>query len=53
MMIAHKYSSYTINGFNFHTQSYDEGRSIQNSSKLGTPIQQAVRALLVRAINWY
>jgi len=31
MMIAHKYSSYTINGFNFHTQSYDEGRSIQNS----------------------
>ena len=31
MMIAHKYSSYTINGFNFHTQSYDEGGSIQNS----------------------
>jgi len=31
MMIAHKYSCYTINGFNFHTQSYDEGRSIQNS----------------------
>ena len=31
MMIAHKYSSYTINGFNFHTQSYDEGRSIQNN----------------------
>ena len=31
MMIAHKYSSYTINGFNFHIQSYDEGRSIQNS----------------------
>ena len=31
MMIAHKYSSYTINGFNFHTQSYDERRSIQNS----------------------
>ena len=30
-MIAHKYSSYTINGFNFHTQSYDERRSIQNS----------------------
>jgi hypothetical protein len=31
MTIAHKYTSYTINGFNFHTESYDEGRSIQNS----------------------
>ena len=31
MMSAHKYSSYTINGFNFHTESYDEGRSVQNS----------------------
>ena len=24
MMVAHKYNSYTINGFNFHTHSYDE-----------------------------
>jgi len=31
MMFAHKYSSYNINGFNFHTLSYDEGRPIQNS----------------------
>ena len=31
MMIARKYSSYTINGFDFHTKSYDDGRSIQNS----------------------
>jgi hypothetical protein len=31
MMVARQYSSYTINGFNFHTKSYDEGRSIQNS----------------------
>ena len=31
MMVAHKYNSYTINGFNFHTHSYDEGRAIQNS----------------------
>ena len=31
MMSAHKYSSYTINGFNFYTESYDEGRSVQNS----------------------
>lgn len=31
MMIAHKYSSYSINGFNFHTKSYDEGRSVQSS----------------------
>ena len=26
MIVAQKYSSYTINGFNFHTKSYDEGR---------------------------
>jgi hypothetical protein len=32
MTIAYKYSSYNINGLNFHTQSYDQGRSIQNSS---------------------
>jgi hypothetical protein len=31
MTIANKYSSYNINGFNFHTQSYDQGKSIQNS----------------------
>ena len=31
MIVAQKYSSYTINGFNFHTKSYDEGRCIQNS----------------------
>ena len=24
MIVAHKYSSYTINGFSFHTESYDE-----------------------------
>jgi hypothetical protein len=31
MMLAHKYNIYTINGFNFHTQSYDEHRSVQSS----------------------
>jgi hypothetical protein len=31
MMTAHKYSSFNINGFNFHTRSYDEGRVVQNS----------------------
>ena len=31
MMIAHKYNSYSINGFNFRTQSYDENRSVQSS----------------------
>ena len=31
MMIAHQYNSYSINGFNFHTQSYDENRSVQSS----------------------
>jgi len=30
-MSARKYISYSINGFNFHTKSYDEGRPIQNS----------------------
>jgi len=31
IMSAQKYSSYTINGFDFHTESYDVGRSVQNS----------------------
>ena len=31
MMAARKYSSYRINGFDFHTYSYDVGRSVQNS----------------------
>ena len=31
MMAAQKYSSYRINGFDFHTYSYDVGRSVQNS----------------------
>ena len=31
MMIARKYSSYTMNGFDFHTESYDVGRCVQNS----------------------
>jgi hypothetical protein len=30
-MIATMYNSYTINGFNFHTYSSDEGRPYQNS----------------------
>lgn len=30
-MTAQKYSSYRINGFDFHTESYDMGRSVQNS----------------------
>jgi hypothetical protein len=30
-MVALKYSSYAINGIDFHTQSYDEGRPIQSS----------------------
>jgi hypothetical protein len=30
-MMAHKYSSFNINRFNFHTRSYDEGRVVQNS----------------------
>lgn len=31
IMVAQKYSSYTINGFNFHTHSYDQGRPVQSS----------------------
>ena len=31
MMLARKYSSYSINGFDFHTEQYDESRSVQNS----------------------
>ena len=31
MMIAHQYNNYSINGFNFRTQSYDENRSVQSS----------------------
>jgi hypothetical protein len=31
LMVAQKYSSYTINGLNFQTKSYDEGRVVQNS----------------------
>jgi hypothetical protein len=31
MMIANQYNSYTINGLNFHTHSYDENRSVQSS----------------------
>jgi hypothetical protein len=30
-MIATMYSRYTINGFNFHTYSYDEDRPVQSS----------------------
>ena len=30
-MVAHSYDSYTINGINFHTHSYDVGRSVQCS----------------------
>jgi hypothetical protein len=30
-MVVLKYSSYKINGIDFHTQSYDEGRPIQGS----------------------
>lgn len=30
-MVATKYNSYSINGYNFHTKSYDEGRSVQSS----------------------
>lgn len=28
-MVAMKYSSYTINGVDFHTQAYDEGRPFE------------------------
>jgi hypothetical protein len=31
MLIAQQYNSYTINGVNFHTQSYDENRPVQSS----------------------
>ncbi len=31
IMSAQKYCSYRINGFDFHTMSYDVGRSVQNS----------------------
>lgn len=31
ILVAQKYSSYTINGYNFHTNSYDEGRPVQCS----------------------
>jgi hypothetical protein len=30
-MVAHSYDSYSINGINFHTHSYDVGRSVQCS----------------------
>lgn len=30
-MVAQKYNSYTINGFNFHTHSYDKGRPVECS----------------------
>ena len=30
-MVAVKYSSYNINGIDYHTQSYDEGRPVQSS----------------------
>lgn len=30
-MVAMKYSSYTINGVDFHTQAYDEGWPFQSS----------------------
>jgi len=30
-MIATTYNSYAINGFKFHTFSYDEGRPVQGS----------------------
>lgn len=31
-MVATKYNSHSINGYNFHTKSYDEGRSVIQSS---------------------
>ena len=31
MLNVCKYSSYSINGFCFHTEPYDKGRPIQNS----------------------
>jgi hypothetical protein len=31
MMIAHQHNIYSINGFNFCAQSYDENRSVQSS----------------------
>ena len=31
MMIARKYSSYTMNGLDFHIESYDVGRCVHNS----------------------
>jgi hypothetical protein len=30
-LVARSYGSYTINGYNFHTKSYDEGRPTQSS----------------------
>ena len=31
LFVARTYGSYTINGYNFHTKSYDEGRPTQSS----------------------
>jgi hypothetical protein len=31
LLVARSYGSYTINGYNFHTKSYDEGRPTQSS----------------------
>lgn len=31
LLFAKKYNSYAINGYNFHTKAYDEGRSVQSS----------------------
>lgn len=31
LLFAKKYNSYAVNGYNFHTKAYDEGRSVQSS----------------------
>ena len=37
MIVAHKYSSYTINGFSFHTEYYKCGNYLTAWFKFTTP----------------
>ena len=50
MIVAHKYSSYTINGFSFHTESYDE---VDVFKIVGLPYVLSKQALMgATMITW-
>ena len=42
LLVARNYSSYAINGYNFHTKSYDEGRPVQSS---GVAVEAQISSL--------